>query len=208
MGDRSITRPSPPRTTHTEEKRMYIHNPSGIQTPYPSVITYYTTQPLWLAYNLFCPSDVIRMIRSEGTEAGHVRMREVRSAYPILIWKLKEIIAVGRTRRRWETNAEVVTGFIWYRVGPSISLLWTRFMNLWVSYRAVNVLGSQVTTMSASQEGPCSVELVTFSKWREKTGLPSHVGKHTSWTPAFVYCEIVVRWVSIVEYKCNNFDGL
>jgi hypothetical protein len=96
--------------------------------------------------------------------AEHVtRMREMRSAYKILVGNSERKRPLGRHSRRWEDNIkmgirEIGFGlriqFIWLRIGL-VGLLWTRYLKFgFHKKRGISWL--------ASQEVLCSMELASY----------------------------------------------
>jgi hypothetical protein len=84
-------------------------------------------------YNLYCSSDIIRVIRSRRLRlAGHVaRVGERRGAYRDFVGKPEGKRPLERPRRGWKYNIKMSvldvgrgqTGSIWLRTGTSGGLL-------------------------------------------------------------------------------------
>ena len=86
-------------------------------------------------YALYCTPDIIRVIKSRRLrKAGHVaRMGTRRGAYRALLGKPEGRRSLGRRRRRWEDNINMVlrevgwgrawTGSIWLRIETGGGLL-------------------------------------------------------------------------------------
>jgi hypothetical protein len=101
--------------------------------------------------------------------AGHVaRMMEKRNVLMISVGKPEGKRPLGRPRRRWVDNIKmdlreigclVWTGLIWFRIGTSGGLLYTR---QW-TFGFHKMLGSSwaATQLAASQEGLSSKKLVS-----------------------------------------------
>jgi hypothetical protein len=114
--------------------------------------------------------NIIRVIKSRIMRwAGHVaRMGEKRGAYRILVGRPEGRRPLGRPRRRWENNIQVAllevgwVGMNWIELAQDRDR-WRAVVNGVTNYgfHKVRGISSLAEKLLASQEGLCSMELVS-----------------------------------------------
>jgi hypothetical protein len=125
--------------------------------------------------------------------AGHVaRMGAMRNTYKISVWKPEGKRPFGRNRRRWEYNIKMnlreigFGGVDWDRWRALVNTV----TNHRFPYRRVISWLAERSLLLASQEGLCSMELVSYGV----SGLAHRLVFRTEHKVSKIGCVYVVVW--------------